>query len=246
MSSLLYHYGCTIANDIDIGVIAIVKASRSTLRVLEHSPRSDEGFSHPHPGSISTSEHLCALLTSCPRLRDLSISMPSMCPQLFSNPDVRWSGECQVRATHLCPHFATSDSSVLSMPTGMEILDGTVAPRPSSHASNHELAHTLSTVLSTARSLCEAVRPRNLSVELFFAGCVFDPVPGRVHGAFGWPSLITHGAWPAVWEPSCKGPYGSTGLYGKDDVEKIWQCVTEAEYLHGVRSGLVSLEDCQE
>ena len=117
---------------------------------------------------------------------------------------------------------------------------------PKSLVSKNELAHTLSTVLSAARLLCETVQPRHLSVELFFAGCVFDPVPGRVHGAFGWPSLITHGAWPAVWEPSCKGPYGSTGLYGKDDVEKIWQCVTEAEYLHGVRSGLVSLEEIQE
>ena len=66
-----------------------------------------------------------------------------------------------------------------------------------------------------------------------------------MHGAFGMPSLITHGAWPAVWEPSCKGPYGSTGLYGKDDVEKIWQCIREAEYVDGVRAGLVSLDESE-
>lgn len=214
----------------------MIKSSRSTLRVLEHSPRGDEGFSHPHPGSISTSEHLCTLLTSCPCLRDLSISMPTMCPQLFSNHKVRWSGECQVRATHLCSHY----TPISNQPAKKE------RPSTNSLASNNELAHTLSKVLSAARSLCETVQPGHLSVELFFAGCVFDPVPGRVHGAFGWSSLITHGAWPAVWEPSCKGPYGSTGLYGKDDVEKIWQCVSEAEYLHGVRSGLVSLEESQD
>ena len=169
-----------------------------------------------------------------------------MCPQLFSNPDIRWSGECQVRATHLCPHYASSVSNVPFVSMEAKYPGVTNISRSTSLVSNYELALTLSTVLSAARSLCETVRPRHLSVELFFAGCVFDPIPGRVHGAFGWPSLITHGTWPAVWEPSCKGPYGSTGLYGKDDEEKIWQCVTEAEYLHGVRSGLVSLEAVQE
>ena len=166
-----------------------------------------------------------------------------MCPHLFSNNDVRWSGECQVRATHLCSQYTSAPYQSIEKqhPNEMSIKPATNSPR-----SNHESAHTLSLVLSAARSLCEAVRPRHLSVELFFAGCVFDPVPGRVHGAFGWSSLITHGAWPAVWEPSCKGPYGSTGLYGKDDVEKIWQCVSEAEYLHGVRSGLANFEESQE
>ena len=84
------------------GVMAIVRSSRKTLRVLEHSPRSDDGFWHPHPGHLADGEHICTLLTNCPRLEDLSISIPSMCPALFSNKAVRWNGECQVRAIALC------------------------------------------------------------------------------------------------------------------------------------------------
>jgi hypothetical protein len=53
-----FHMTCISSITID-GVMAIVKASRNTLRVLEHSPRSQDGFWHPHPGSPSDCEHLC-------------------------------------------------------------------------------------------------------------------------------------------------------------------------------------------
>lgn len=182
------------------GVMAIVKSSRSTLRVLEHSPRGDEGFSHPHPGSISTPDHICTLLTSCPRLKDLSISIPSMCPALFDSPNaVRWAGDCQVRATRLCNH----------------------SPALASQQTRYAAADTLSTLLKRARSMCRraasSVVPRQLAVELFFAGCVFEPHIELVHGSFEGARIRSSGAFPleGATEISGKGPYGSTGLYGR-------------------------------
>src|SRR5688572_14753323 len=91
--------------------MAIVRSSSKTLRVLEHSPRSDDGFYHPHPGYLSSGEHICDLLTACPNLRDVSISIPTMCPALFANTGVRWRGDCQVRALGLCGHGVATRSS---------------------------------------------------------------------------------------------------------------------------------------
>ncbi len=211
--------------------MAIVKSSRSTLRVLEHSPRGDEGFSHPHPGFSSSQEHICTLLTSCPRLQDLSISIPSMCPALFANHTVRWAGDCQVRALRLCEDYSPKVNHKRT---------------PSKAADAIAAADTLRRVLENARGLCRAaarsVVPRKLAVELFFAGCVFDPAEEVVHGAFGLAELVSHGHWPADKKPSPKGPYGSTGLYGKEDEEGIWDKVSERDYLEGAREGWVAID----
>ena len=82
------------------GMLALVKASRKTLQVLEHSPRSSDGFYHPFPGYID--EHVCELIAGLPKMRDLSISVPYMCVDLFTNHDVKWQGDCQVRTTDIC------------------------------------------------------------------------------------------------------------------------------------------------
>ncbi|KAH9825436.1 hypothetical protein Tdes44962_MAKER10201, partial [Teratosphaeria destructans] len=84
------------------GMLALVKASHQTLQVLEHSPRSADGFYHPWPGHLGSGEHICELLTSLPHMRDLSISIPYMCADLFAHHNVRWAGDLQVRFTDLC------------------------------------------------------------------------------------------------------------------------------------------------
>ncbi|KAK1077980.1 hypothetical protein LTR48_008613, partial [Friedmanniomyces endolithicus] len=143
------------------GMLALVKASRETLQVLEHSPRSDDGFYHPHPGRLETGEHICELLASLPRMRDLSISVPSMCSDLFTNHEVKWTGELQVRATDLC-----------GCTTGTK-------------------AEKLQSILNALRDIIAAKRRMHheLSAQLFFAGCIFEPEKKLVHGDFALAEL---------------------------------------------------------
>ncbi|KAK8197422.1 hypothetical protein HDK77DRAFT_478551 [Phyllosticta capitalensis] len=213
-----FHLTCLDTVSID-GVMAIVKSSHRTLRVLEHSPRSAFGFYHPHPGSPSSNEHLCEVLAACPRLVTLSISIPSMCSALFSNRSVRWSGDCQVRALRLCDH----DYSTLG-------------------ASSSRIVEPLAQLLGDARDLTQLRRRstlgRELSVELFFGGFIFEPHVNAVHGDMQIPEIEAGGAWPGQREVSRKGPYGSTGLYGKDE-EGVFERVDEGVFLEGVRRGWV-------
>jgi hypothetical protein len=212
-----FHLTCNSSITID-GVMAIVKASRQTLRVLEHSPRSQDGFWHPHPGSPSDSEHLCDTFRNCPKLETLSISLPSVCAHLFSNEDVKFSGDLQVRALHLCGH---------------------------EHGrSTQEAADALEKLLQQARGLirrhAQSTIPRDLYVELFFADCIFSPGCQSVHGDFALAQISSDGLWPQNIKASGKGPYGSTGLYEKE-LEGPFQQIEETEFLHGVRRRLHSI-----
>jgi len=206
-----FHLTCNSSITID-GVMAIVKASRKSLRVLEHSPRSQDGFWHPHPGSPSDSEHLCETFRSCPKLETLSISLPSVCADLFSSQDVKFSGDLQVRALHLCEHE-----------------DG---------RSTQEAADALQKLLQQARRLIHhcatSIIPRELYIELFFADCIFEPGSNGVHGDFSLAQISSDGYWPQNSVSSGKGPYGSTGLYEKEE-EGPFQRIDENEFLAGLR-----------
>lgn len=197
------------------GMLALVKASRRSLQVLEHSPRSDDGFYHPYPGQLGTDEHVCVLLTSLPKMRDLSVSIPYMCADLFSNQDVNWEGECQVRATDICG-CGTS--------TGP-----------------HERSEKLRHLFTAARGLIAARRRlgHTLSIELFFAGCIFEPEKKLVHGDFSLAEISSGGQWPSSRDTSTKGPYGTTGTYGKE--EGNWDAVCEDDYLYAVGRQWISL-----
>lgn len=212
-----FHMTCISSITID-GVVAIVKAARNTLKVLEHSPRSQDGFWHPHPGSPSDSEHLCELLRSCPKLDTLSISLPSVCSDLFADESVKFAGDLQVRALHLCGH---------------------------EHGrSTHEATDALQKLLRQARTLihrrANSVIPKELYIELFFADCIFEPGFASVHGDFSLSQISSDGAWPQTIESSGKGPYGSTGLYEKEE-EGPFQRIDEEEFLAGVRRKLLSI-----
>jgi len=212
-----FHLTCISTITID-GVVAVVKASRKTLRVLEHSPRSQDGFWHPHPGSPSDSEHLCELLRSCPKLETLSISLPSVCADLFCDQNMKFSGDLQVRALHICGHEHGRSTS--------------------------EATDALQKLLAQARKLIKqrkfSVLPRDLYIELFFAGCIFEPSYKSVHGDFSLAQIQSGGAWPTSIQPSGKGPYGSTGLYEKEE-EGPFQRIEEDEFLEGVRRRLLSI-----
>ena len=80
---------------------------------------------------------------------------------------------------------------------------------------------------------------KDLDIEIFFADCIFDPAQKVVHGDFTLSSLISHGLWPRLPAPSGKGPYGSTGLYGKEEGD--WERVDEVEWFKGVEGGFVRI-----
>jgi hypothetical protein len=200
------------------GVMAVVRSSRDTIRVIEHSPRSDDGFWHPHPGNLSTGEHICDLLTSCPKLEDLSISIPTMCSKLFSNNNVRWRGDCQVRALGLCGDHTTGRSNM----------------------AHHELRDILSEARKLTRTRACSRFPAELTLEIFFADMIFDPHVSRVHGDFQDAEYFSDGTWPLVKNVSRKGPYGSTGLYGKEE-ESVWECLSEDELFSGLARNIVRL-----
>lgn len=197
------------------GLLNLVKASHATLEVLEHSPRSSDGFFHPYPGNLPSNEHICDLLTSLPKMRDLSISIPHMCASLFSNPKVNWSGDCLIRAVDIC---SCSPSTPFAKRQAL-----------------------LASTLQAARSLIDArARVRHkLSIELFYAGCIFEPEKRLVHGDFTIAEIRSAGQWPPAHEPSSKGPYGSSGYYGKE--EEGWVAVREEDYLKAVGRRWVQL-----
>jgi hypothetical protein len=198
--------------------MAIVKASQKTLRLLEHSPRSQDGFMHPDPGSLNENEHICEILTNCPKLEDLSISIPSMCADLFANNNVRWKGECQVRALNICGHQdRKAFNSVAALKAVLKQSRRLVSKRATSYF------------------------PERLTIELFFADFIFDPHMQAVHGDFSFAEMISQGTWPERKELSRKGPYGTTGLYGKKDEEYLFDRVNEDEFFSGISRTLISL-----
>ncbi|KAL1311094.1 hypothetical protein AAFC00_001301 [Neodothiora populina] len=198
------------------GVMALIKASQSSIRIIEHSPLSNDGFFRPHPGVTASGEHICETLTQSPKLRDLSISVPSACECLFAHEDVAWEGECQVRASALC---------------------GTPCERPNSAETQRARAAALRDMLDRGRSLISgrARQRRALDIEFFFAECIFDLRDCVVHGDFALAEISSGGRWPLLKTSSPKGPYGTTGLYGKD--EGTWDIISEAEFFTAVEKG---------
>ena len=195
------------------GMLALVKASRKTLQVLEHSPRSDDGFYHPFPGHID--EHVCELIAGLPQMRDLSMSVPYMCADLFSNHEVKWQGECQVRTTDIC-HCG----------------EGT---------GTHSRTEKLRDTFNAARDLIAARRRmgHKLSIEIFFAGCIFEPEKKLVHGDFTLAEISSHDQWPLHRQASTKGPYGTSGVYEKE--EGLWDAVSEEEFLTAISRNFIWL-----
>ncbi|SLM37794.1 hypothetical protein LPUS_07753 [Lasallia pustulata] len=84
------------------GVMSIVDAAKETLQTLEYSPLSSDGFDHPDSFTSSDDTHLCQSLLECPKLKNLLISLPSICPDLFNNASVHWTGDVDIRAGGFC------------------------------------------------------------------------------------------------------------------------------------------------
>ena len=194
------HITGTSSVNID-GVISLIEASHRKLRLLEHSPLSKAGFEHPDPTpAINDQRHLCETLLACHQLTDLSISLPSLCEDLFSNPSsIHWRGEVQIRAGGLCPHRHPNRE-----------------PEPQSKTQTRFWR-----ILDLTRSLMAVNGDHDgaeeLDIQLFVNYWIFEPRRGLVHGNIEMGQVLSEGAWPRAWWVSGKGPYGQTGLYGKDE-----------------------------
>ncbi len=67
---------------------------------------------------------------------------------------------------------------------------------------------------------------------------IFEPRHNLVHGNFDLAEAMSEFTWPPLKAPSGKGPYGQTGLYGKD--EGPYDCIVEASFSEGLQRGYVS------
>lgn len=91
------------------GVMALVHASHVSLRVLEYTPIHT---SSSLPPSTLPHFHPCVQIQQCRQLRNLTITLPSICTDLFQSPDFsHWTGEIQICTTSLCPSLPSSSSS---------------------------------------------------------------------------------------------------------------------------------------
>lgn len=199
------------------GIGALADSSDETLEILEHSPLTADGFEHPDPTFLrGQKQHLCPNILECPRIRNLSLSLPSICEDLFADASVNWSGEMQIRTGTVCGRH------------------------PISLKTSANAQSKFWRVLDQARSLM-SVREKGgveLDIEIFVNNWIFEPRHYRVHGNLDLAEVLSDGRWPPEKSPSSKGPYGQTGLYGKD--EGPYEVVSEDFFKQGLSKHSVS------
>lgn len=199
------------------GIGALADSSDATLEIIEHSPLTAGGFDRPNPASLcGPKQHLCPMILKCPRLRNLSLSLPSICEDLFADTSVNWSGEVQIRAGTICGRH------------------------PISLKTSERTQTQFWRILEQARSLMSLREKKGirLDIEIFVNNWIFEPRQYHVHGNLDVANAVSDGRWPPnkIW--SSKGPYGQTGLYGKD--EGPYQVVSEDVFKQGLRKYYVS------
>lgn len=196
------------------GVASLVTASKHSLQLLEYIPLANDGFEPPLANENDHDLHICTLLASCPRLADLAITIPTACPELFSNPLAPWNETVRVRV-------------------GAQGIRG-------AHGSRVD---NLAALLEAARSLLEKqeLRGNSFDIELAVGPYLFDTRSRLVHGSFKAAKTLSEMRWTPMEEPSVKGPYGYTGLYSGGRKGE-WSCIGENDFLDAVRGGLVRLD----
>ncbi|KAI9872130.1 MAG: hypothetical protein M1830_002035 [Pleopsidium flavum] len=200
------------------GVMALVKVSKDTLRVLEYSPLSKDGFEHPESTTVESDGHLCSILTSCLRLENLSITLPSICSDIFSSDAVKWKGEVQIRTAKLC-------EPKQNLARSLDVQD------------------QFWKMLNQARSLMASRQSEDndLHIEIFISHWIFEPRRNVVHGNFELGEVLSDFTWPTAKTMSGKGPYGQTGLYGPGKDEGPYSYVSEEAFREGLQRSYISL-----
>ncbi len=199
------------------GIAALVDSSDETLEVLEHSPLTADGFAHPDLSSLQGQKgHLCRKILQCPRLRNLSLSLPSLCEDLFTDHSVNWEGEMQIRSATVCGRH------------------------PLSLKTSDKARNQFWGTLDQARTLMSS-RDKDgveLNIEIFIENWIFEPKRFLVHGNLELGETVSDGFWPSEKRQSGKGPYGQTGLYGK--VDGPYECISEEIFKAGLERRYIS------
>ncbi|KAI4217201.1 MAG: hypothetical protein LQ351_000510 [Letrouitia transgressa] len=196
------------------GLVAVVQASKQSLRIIEHSPVLEDGFEHLQPKE-SDGGHLCHHILGCPHLNTLAISLPTICEDLFSDPSVNWAGDVQIRAGGLCGNVPIRKRGDQWPEVGKRIL-------------------------ARARSLMDARAQVGveLNIEIFIGHWIFEPGQSLVHGDFALGEILSDGCWPVTKGPSSKGPYGQTDWHRKE--EGPYSAISEEDFATGLRHGYIS------
>ena len=199
------------------GIGALADSSDATLEMIEHSPLTAGGFERPDPATFrGPKQHLCTNILKCPRLTNLSLSLPSICENLFADTSVNWRGEVQIRT-------------------------GTVCGRHQLSLKTSDKARTqFWRILEQARCLMNVRELEGipLDIEIFVNNWIFEPRHYRVDGNLDVAQAVSEGRWPPEKVSSSKGPYGQTGLYGKD--ERPYNVVSEDVFKQGLSKHYVS------
>jgi hypothetical protein len=128
-------------------VLGLAQASQETIRLLRHRPWSR------HTDSIwsGITDHSCDRVATLSKLRDLDVSLSSICHSLFARSKARWTGMCFIRFEGFC-----SSQHECAKPG---------------------LAISLMVILAAARCLItERLRCKTeLSIELSWGVYLFDP-----------------------------------------------------------------------
>lgn len=210
------HITGTVTVGID-GIAALADSSDETLEVLEHSPLTADGFAHPDPSSLQGQKnHLCRKILGCPRLRNLSLSLPSLCEDLFTDASVNWDGEMQIRTATVCGRH------------------------PLSLKTSEKAQGQFWRILNQARILISSREKDGveLNIEIFIEHWIFEPKRFLVHGNLDIGKTVSDGLWPSEKTQSGKGPYGQTGLYGK--VDGPYECISEEIFRKGLEKRYIS------
>ena len=198
------------------GIEALADSSAESLEVMEHSPRAADRFAHPDLSFVrKQKDHLCQKILRCPRLQSLSLTVPSLCEDLFANTSVNWYGEIQIRTMTICGRH----------------------PLFLKHTPNAQIEFWR--ILDSARFLV-AMRENEgveLNIEIFVNNWIFEPRCFLVHGNFHSAVMDSRGMWLPETSHSGKGPYGQTGLYGKDG--SPYESISEENFRDGLEKRYV-------
>jgi len=214
------------------GITALVSSAHKALKVLNYAPldQMTAGFTHLNPSPGIPKIHFCDIITSCPNLTDVNVTVSHICEHILCPPPeysedimaldtpqrvLKWHGNATIRLPyggHTCVH----------------------PELPLEHPDNWAV---LQSIFGTARKL----QQKSLLVEFVIGNYTFNPATFSVSGDFREPKKLAEGMWePEGEKESRRGPWGNSGVW--EGMGSRWTEIGEEDFFNGVRCGLVKFE----
>lgn len=208
-----------------LGVIALLSSSRTTLRVINYAPIA------PTITGVSNI-HVCDVITSCPNLIDVNITVPQLCEHLLC-PLPQYSKD-MTQFDELLSKW--NGTAIIRLPCG-----GRTCLHPSLPLESPENCTEIQRILGAARKLQQIAS--GVIVELSIGKYTFTPASFSVVGDFRGAKKVAEGMWqPEREKESRRGPWGSSGLC-EDISGRTWTEIGEADFFYGVSCGLIRFEN---